>query len=86
MSAADPTDASGDAESTVNVIVLLVTPAEMVDNAGILLGDVGLPPQLSSNAPTVTNEMACAQNSRRDGVRVSMREAMCNAYAVQQCQ
>ena len=66
-SAAEPTDASGEPASTVSEIVLFVTPALIVDSAGMLLGDVGLPPQLSRSAPMATKEAACVQNSRRVG-------------------
>ena len=80
-SAAEPTAAKEEVPSTDSVMALFVTPAVIVGNAGTLLGDVGLPLQLSVSVPMAMNETAWVQNSRRVGLRFSMRETRCNRYA-----
>jgi hypothetical protein len=81
-SAALPTEASAGVASILIAMALLATVASTTGSAAAIeLGDVGDPPQLSINDPTVTNVRACVQNSRRDDLSDSMTAALCNGYA-----
>jgi hypothetical protein len=83
-SAAFPTEANGELESTVTVTLLLADIPLSTGIAGKLPpppDEVGLPPQLSTSDASATNETAWTQNSRQLVVEVSMRRAMSNGRA-----